>query len=438
MGRLTTHVLDTALGRPAAGLTIELYRVGKSEEPLAVATTNGDGRLDRPLLEGGGFVAGSYELRFHAGDYLRGAGEAARAAVPRRDPDPLRHRLGGRALPCAAPPLALWLFAPIAEADACARRIRFIRKGRMVETRRRRADDDASRLSPRGRGRQRHQGRMRRRRLRRLHGGARQAPRRAPRLRAGERLHPAPRPGRRRRGQSRSRISPRNRRHAPPGPGGDGRATRLAMRLLHAGLRDEPLHALSSTDGTVGRATRSNDWIAGNLCRCTGYRPIVDAAHCRLLAAAPRPLRASTPATPPACSPFSPTAKTSSSATKTASSPRPRSIDSLADLYERNPDATIVAGATDVGLWITKQMRDLHKIILIGRVRGFDHIEDTGYELIDRRGATYTTGGAALPGDRSRTSASSSAASARSRYGPRARSAATSPTARRSATRRRR
>ena len=74
MGRLTTHVLDTALGRPAAGLTIELYRVGKSEEPLAVATTNGDGRLDRPLLEGGGFIAGAYELRFHAGDYLRAAG----------------------------------------------------------------------------------------------------------------------------------------------------------------------------------------------------------------------------------------------------------------------------------------------------------------------------------------------------------------------------
>lgn len=74
MGRLTTHVLDTALGRPAAGLTIELYRVGKSEERLAVAKTNGDGRVDKPLLEGAGFVAGTYELRFHAGDYLRAAG----------------------------------------------------------------------------------------------------------------------------------------------------------------------------------------------------------------------------------------------------------------------------------------------------------------------------------------------------------------------------
>jgi 5-hydroxyisourate hydrolase len=71
MGRLTTHVLDTALGRPAAGLTIELYRVGASEDRLAVATTNADGRLDRPILEGATFSAGVYELRFHAGAYLK-------------------------------------------------------------------------------------------------------------------------------------------------------------------------------------------------------------------------------------------------------------------------------------------------------------------------------------------------------------------------------
>ena len=71
MGRLTTHVLDTASGRPAAGLTIELYRIGASPERLKVATTNADGRVDGPLLEGDAFSAGVYELRFHAGDYLR-------------------------------------------------------------------------------------------------------------------------------------------------------------------------------------------------------------------------------------------------------------------------------------------------------------------------------------------------------------------------------
>ena len=72
MGRLTTHVLDTASGKPAAGLTIELYRIGKRDERLAVATTNADGRIDAPLLEGDALTAGVYELRFHAGDYLRG------------------------------------------------------------------------------------------------------------------------------------------------------------------------------------------------------------------------------------------------------------------------------------------------------------------------------------------------------------------------------
>jgi 5-hydroxyisourate hydrolase len=65
-------VLDTAAGRPAAGVTVELYRVG-SEARVAVGVTNADGRLDTPLAEGAAFAAGQYELRFHAGDYLRRA-----------------------------------------------------------------------------------------------------------------------------------------------------------------------------------------------------------------------------------------------------------------------------------------------------------------------------------------------------------------------------
>ncbi len=74
MGRLTTHVLDTATGKPAAGLKIELFRIGRDAEPVTVATPNADGRVDRPLLEGEALVAGVYELRFHAGDYLRRSG----------------------------------------------------------------------------------------------------------------------------------------------------------------------------------------------------------------------------------------------------------------------------------------------------------------------------------------------------------------------------
>src|SRR5215211_8745806 len=75
MGRLTTHVLDIALGRPAAGLRIELYRLSQTEQRVADARTNTEGRCDAPLLEGPEMAAGIYELRFHAGDYLRRSGD---------------------------------------------------------------------------------------------------------------------------------------------------------------------------------------------------------------------------------------------------------------------------------------------------------------------------------------------------------------------------
>jgi len=88
MGRLTTHVLDTVAGRPVAGLTVELYRVGEGETPLVVAATNADGRVDRPLLEGAALTRGVYELRFHAGDYLRA--NASVAEPPFLDVVPIR------------------------------------------------------------------------------------------------------------------------------------------------------------------------------------------------------------------------------------------------------------------------------------------------------------------------------------------------------------
>lgn len=74
-GRLTTHVLDTALGKPAAGLKIDLYWIENEERQHIVSrVTNDDGRVDSPLVEGVGFMAGTYELVFHAGDYLRASG----------------------------------------------------------------------------------------------------------------------------------------------------------------------------------------------------------------------------------------------------------------------------------------------------------------------------------------------------------------------------
>ncbi len=75
MGRLTTHVLDTAHGRPARGVRIVLDRLdGDRRETVAEAVTNADGRCDGPILEGEAFAAGTYELTFHVGDYFDALG----------------------------------------------------------------------------------------------------------------------------------------------------------------------------------------------------------------------------------------------------------------------------------------------------------------------------------------------------------------------------
>jgi 5-hydroxyisourate hydrolase len=74
-GFLTTHVLDTARGVPAAGLRIALDRIdGDRRERLAEVVTNQDGRTDRPILSSERFAPGVYEITFLAGDYLRGTG----------------------------------------------------------------------------------------------------------------------------------------------------------------------------------------------------------------------------------------------------------------------------------------------------------------------------------------------------------------------------
>lgn len=88
--KLTTHVLDTASGRPAAGLVVSLFWLGgRMHRHLRTATTNADGRCDAPLLEGEALRAGPYELLFKAGDYLRAQG-ASLAEVPFLDEIPIR------------------------------------------------------------------------------------------------------------------------------------------------------------------------------------------------------------------------------------------------------------------------------------------------------------------------------------------------------------
>ena len=79
---LTTHVLDTARGRPAAGVRIALFRItGMSHKKIAEAVTNADGRTDAPMLAGDALTAGVYELVFSAGDYLRASGQAGEGVL---------------------------------------------------------------------------------------------------------------------------------------------------------------------------------------------------------------------------------------------------------------------------------------------------------------------------------------------------------------------
>ena len=77
MGRLSTHVLDTASGRPAGGMVVELLEAlpDGGWTHLATITTNADGRTDSPLLAGETMRTGRFQLRFHVAAYFRAQGQ---------------------------------------------------------------------------------------------------------------------------------------------------------------------------------------------------------------------------------------------------------------------------------------------------------------------------------------------------------------------------
>jgi xanthine dehydrogenase small subunit len=125
-------------------------------------------------------------------------------------------------------------------------------------------------------------------------------------------------------------------------------------------------------------ATRAGvcDQLAGNLCRCTGYKPIVDAALASCEGAPADRFAANSAARLEAIRALDDGADLFVG-DESRFFAAPASEPALADLYQRHPDAVLLGGATDVGLWITKQLRDPQKIIWLGRVAGLDRIERT-------------------------------------------------------------
>jgi xanthine dehydrogenase small subunit len=118
-----------------------------------------------------------------------------------------------------------------------------------------------------------------------------------------------------------------------------------------------------------------NDWIAGNLCRCTGYRPITDAGIAACAAPANDHFVAEEVAARQALAALR-DQDDLFLGTKDRFFAAPASIPALAKLCVLHPDARLIAGATDVGLWVTKQLRDIPKLVWLGRVRNLDEIED--------------------------------------------------------------
>ncbi|MGX9357278.1 xanthine dehydrogenase small subunit [Roseobacteraceae bacterium S113] len=139
-----------------------------------------------------------------------------------------------------------------------------------------------------------------------------------------------------------------------------------------------PGFAVSMATAHLNGQTDHADRIAGNLCRCTGYAPILRAAKAAQDAPVPPHLGALRQANP----------ATSRDNAGGQTPLIPQSADELATLYAQTPDATLIAGATDVGLWVTKQFRELGQVIFLHGCQDLQNIEETEDTLTLGAGVT--------------------------------------------------
>ncbi|MBX9820150.1 xanthine dehydrogenase small subunit [Afipia birgiae] len=148
------------------------------------------------------------------------------------------------------------------------------------------------------------------------------------------------------------------------------------------------LFALSKSVDAVPNQDAINDALAGNLCRCTGYAPIVRAAE-RVCAGTNADCFDQREAQTISRLEILRDEETISIESVAGTFYAPATMDALAEFLLAAPHATIVAGSTDVGLWVTKHMRKLDPVVWIGRVRDLQHIDDTGDTIEIGAAVTY-------------------------------------------------
>lgn len=146
-------------------------------------------------------------------------------------------------------------------------------------------------------------------------------------------------------------------------------------------------------EGAATDAASLKDALAGNLCRCTGYGPILEAGA----AMGADPQASDVPALAAALSAIQP-AEGLALEHKGRRLFAPRSADELAALLEANPDATVLAGGTDVGLWVTKQHRVLQTVVSLNDAADLRAIDDLGHAIRIGAGVRYADAHATLAG----------------------------------------